>query len=67
LRQDTKERKECDTQYFVAQQRCSKAGQERTGMMPDKQALDVFYGTVPLILVLLWIAFRKEMLLRRGR
>jgi hypothetical protein len=36
-------------------------------MMPDKQALDVFYGTVPLILVLLWIAFRKEMLLRRGR
>ena len=32
--------------------------------LPDKQALQVFYGTVPLILVLVAIWFREQMLLK---
>jgi len=32
--------------------------------MPDKQALEVFYGTIPLILVLLGIWLREQMLLK---
>jgi hypothetical protein len=32
--------------------------------MPTNQALQVFYGTIPLILVLAGIFFREQMLLR---
>src|SRR6516162_7260199 len=32
--------------------------------MPNNQALQVFYGTVPLILILLGIWFREQMLLK---
>jgi len=32
--------------------------------MPDHQALEVFYGTVPLILVLVAIWFREQILLK---
>ncbi len=31
--------------------------------MPDNQALQVFYGTIPLILILTAIWFREQMLL----
>ena len=31
--------------------------------MPNNQALQVFYGTVPLIMVIIGIGFRKQMLL----
>lgn len=31
--------------------------------MPNNQALQVFYGTIPLILILLGIWFREQMLL----
>jgi len=31
--------------------------------MPNNQALQVFYGTLPLILILLGIWFREQMLL----
>jgi hypothetical protein len=32
--------------------------------MPNNQALQVFYGTIPLILILLGIWFREQMLLK---
>jgi hypothetical protein len=32
--------------------------------MPNNQALQVFYGTVPLIIVILGIWLREQMLLR---
>jgi len=32
--------------------------------MPNNQALQVFYGTLPLIVVMLGICFRKQMLLK---
>jgi hypothetical protein len=32
--------------------------------MPNNQALQVFYGTVPLIIVILGIWFREQMLLK---
>lgn len=32
--------------------------------MPDHEALQVFYGTVPLIIVILGIWFREQMLLK---
>jgi len=32
--------------------------------MPNQQALEVFYGTVPLILILLGIWLREQMLLK---
>lgn len=32
--------------------------------MPDNQALQVFYGTVPLIIVILGIWFREQILLK---
>ena len=32
--------------------------------MPTNQALQVFYGTIPLILILLGIWFREQMLLK---
>lgn len=33
-------------------------------MKPDAQAIQVFYGTVPLILVILGVWFREQMLLK---
>jgi len=32
--------------------------------MPNNQALQVFYGTIPLIVILLGIWFREQMLLK---
>lgn len=33
-------------------------------MKPDAQAVQVFYGTVPLIIVILGVWFREQMLLK---
>lgn len=33
-------------------------------MKPDTQAIQVFYGTVPLIIVILGVWFREQMLLK---
>jgi hypothetical protein len=33
-------------------------------MTPDNQALQVFYGTIPLIIILLGIWFREQTLLK---
>ena len=33
-------------------------------MMPTNQALQVFYGTVPLILIILGVWFREQLLLK---
>ena len=33
-------------------------------MRPDTQAVQVFYGTVPLIVVILGVWFREQMLLK---
>lgn len=34
------------------------------GAMPTTQALQVFYGTIPLILVIVGVWFREQMLLK---
>ena len=33
-------------------------------MMPSNQALQVFYGTLPLILIILGVWFREQLLLK---
>jgi hypothetical protein len=33
-------------------------------MMPTNQALQVFYGTLPLILIILGVWFREQLLLK---
>lgn len=39
-------------------------GQEEGGVMPNNQALQVFYGTLPLIGVIVGIWFREQILLK---